>query len=46
MVHYNRERNHQGIGNEPIDGEATGGTGSIECTERIDGLLEFYHHAG
>ncbi|MFT5049212.1 MAG: putative transposase [Chlamydiales bacterium] len=45
LLHFNHERNHQGIGNELIDGESGMGTGPIECRERIGGLLKFYHRA-
>jgi putative transposase len=45
LVHFNHERNHQGIGNELIDGDAATGTGSVECRERLGGLLKFYHRA-
>ena len=45
LVHYNHERNHQGLGNELIDRRATAGVGPIECTERLGGLLKFYHRA-
>lgn len=45
LVHFNHERNHQGIGNELIDGDATTGAGPIECRERVGGLLKFYHRA-
>ncbi len=45
LVHYNHERNHQGIGNELIDARADAGVGQIECTERLGGLLKFYRQA-
>ena len=45
LLHYNHERNHQGIGNELVDGRPNAGTGPIECNERIGGLLKFYHRA-
>jgi hypothetical protein len=45
LVHYNAERNHQGIGNELIEGGAANDSGVIECTERLGGLLEFYRRA-
>jgi len=44
LVHFNHERNHQGIGNELINGQPTG-LGPIECTERLGGLLKFYRRA-
>ena len=39
------ERSHQGIGNELIDRRAATGVWPIECTERLGGLLKFYHRA-
>jgi putative transposase len=47
VEHYHRELNHQGIGNRLIDSAATEsrGSGSIECRERLGGLLRFYHRA-
>ena len=45
LVHYNHERNHQGIRNELIDATADVGVGQIECTERLGGLLKFYRRA-
>ncbi len=45
-AHYHFERNHQGIGNDLIfpqrDMEKDSGR-SIECRERLGGLLKFYH---
>lgn len=45
--HYHRERNHQGLGNELIDRypEDYSGPGSIECRERLGGLLRHYRRA-
>ena len=44
--HYHFERNHQGIGNNLVfpqrDMEKDSGK-SIECRERLGGLLKFYH---
>ena len=44
-VHYNRERNHQGLENrliEPYDRvEST--VGALECVQRLGGMLRFYH---
>ena len=45
LEHYNRERDHQGLGNELICGRATIGTGPIECRERLGGLLNSYKRA-
>lgn len=43
--HYHAERNHQGLENQLIDpGDEVGDTaGSIECHERLGGLLRYYH---
>jgi len=45
LVHFNHERNHQGIGNELIEARTDAGVGEIECTERLGGLLTFYRRA-
>jgi putative transposase len=44
-LHYHEERNHQGLDNLLIDpGDDVGGsTGTIECRERLGGLLRYYH---
>ncbi len=46
-AHYHYERNHQGLDNELIDRHAEdySGSGSIECRERIGGLLRHYQRA-
>jgi len=47
VEHDHGERNHQGIGNRLIDssaGESRTGA-SIQCRERLGGLLRFYHRA-
>jgi transposase InsO family protein len=45
--HYHAERNHQGIDNRLISSSADGSRsgGSIECRERLGGLLRYYHRA-
>jgi putative transposase len=44
--HYHRERNHQGLGNELIDGVRRGRTaGGIRCHRRLGGLLNYYYRA-
>jgi putative transposase len=45
IEHYHVERNHQGLENELIEpGETTGSeNGTIECRERLGGLLKYYH---
>lgn len=45
VEHYNRERNHQGIGNELIDGQPSTGIGEIRSTDRLGGMLRYYHRA-
>jgi putative transposase len=45
LAHYNCERNHQGLGNELIDGAPQVGGGPVECAERLGGLLKYYHRA-
>ena len=44
LVDYHRERNHQGLGHEPIDG--VGGEhhdGRVRRRQRIGGLLNYYY---
>jgi transposase InsO family protein len=46
LVHYHRERNHQGLGNELIDGD--GGQhhgGRVRRRQRLGGLLSYYYRA-
>jgi putative transposase len=46
VAHYHLERNHQGLGNELIDGvSATGINGRIRRRPRLGGLLSFYDRA-
>ena len=46
MVHYNRERNHQGLGNNLIAGVRAEPTcGSVRRTQRLGGLLNYYYRA-
>ncbi|MDP6525249.1 MAG: integrase core domain-containing protein [Kiritimatiellia bacterium] len=43
-AHYHAERNHQGIGNMiPFPDERLKGTGKALKSERLGGLLNFYH---
>ena len=44
MAHYHAERNHQGVDNRILfpDGRLTR-TGRIKKSERLGGLLSFYH---
>jgi transposase InsO family protein len=46
VIHYHRERNHQGIGNELIDGAPAVQTdGVVGCRQRLGGVLRHYHRA-
>jgi len=45
LVHYHRERNHQGLGNQIIDPAQATEVGEIICRERLGGLLKFYSRA-
>ena len=46
VEHYHRERNHQGLENELIDGGPTGhSTGRIRRRQRLGGLLNYYGRA-
>jgi transposase InsO family protein len=44
VAYYNRERNHQGVGNTLIDPRPgdLGGRGAVERRSRLGGLLNFY----
>jgi putative transposase len=42
--HYHKERPHQGLGNEFIAPATTSrGPGSVQCRERLGGVLKFYY---
>jgi putative transposase len=46
LVHYHRKRNHQGLGNELIDGvRGQPHCGSVRRRQRIGGLLSYYYRA-
>jgi putative transposase len=46
VVHYHRERNHQGLGNDLIDSAgAQHPCGRIRRRQRIGGLLSYYYRA-
>jgi hypothetical protein len=46
VVHYQRELNHQGIGNELIQPlRALNGQGPVRRHQRIGGMLNYYHRA-
>ncbi len=44
LEHHHRERNHQGLGNTIIQpGPELGAVaGTVECQERLGGLLKYY----
>lgn len=46
-AHCHEERNHQGIGNRLIDPKtpAADTIGPVRCSERLGGMLRFYHRA-
>jgi transposase InsO family protein len=41
--HYHDERSHQGIGNVLISGAGPRDEGVVETSERLGGLLKYYH---
>ena len=45
VAHYLQERNHQGLANAIIDpgDEAGRNDGTIDCRERLGGILKYYH---
>jgi putative transposase len=47
VVHYLKERHHQGLGNQLIIPEAAtvDNEGSIECRQRLGGMLKYYCRA-
>ena len=46
VTHYHRERNHQGLDNELIDGERSNrGVGRVRRHQRLGGLLNYYARA-
>jgi len=45
IAHYHAERAHQGLGNERIERAAHAGTGDVECTERLGGILKHCRRA-
>jgi transposase InsO family protein len=47
LEHYHRERNHQGLANRLIQPEQGVGQagGTIQCRNRLGGLLRYYHRA-
>jgi transposase InsO family protein len=46
VAHYHRERNHQGLDNDLIDGvENQHHVGPVRRRQRLGGLLSYYHRA-
>ena len=46
VAHYHRERNHQGLGNAPIEGAPpTNSGGRVHRQQRLGGLLNYYTRA-
>jgi putative transposase len=46
VVHYHRERNHQGLGNELIDGDGCQPSrGPVRRRQRVGGVLSYYYRA-
>ena len=46
VVHYHRERNHQGLDNDLIDGQrAKGRSSHVRRYQRLGGLLNYYARA-
>jgi hypothetical protein len=42
-MHYNEERPHQALGNEPLKKSEAASEGEVVCSERLGGLLKHYH---
>jgi len=45
VVHYHRERNHQGLENALIEGAPTANGGRVHRQQRLGGLLNYYRRA-
>jgi hypothetical protein len=45
VVHYHRERNHQGLENARIEGAPESGAGRVHRQSRLGGLLNYYRRA-
>jgi len=43
VAHYHDERSHQGLGNEIVSKVPVQREGVIEASERLGGLLKYYH---
>lgn len=44
LAHYHAERNHQGLGNDLIDGEVRT-VGDVASRDRLGGMLRYYYRA-
>ena len=46
-AHYHTERNHQGMGNKLLvaSTSARDAEGEVRCSQRLGGLLRYYHRA-
>lgn len=45
IEHYNRERNHHGVGNRLLDRRRLPRSETTDCRERLGGMLRCYHRA-
>jgi hypothetical protein len=47
LIHYHRERNHQGLDNTIIEprAEISQDVSDIQCQERLGGMLRYYYRA-
>ena len=47
LIHYHEERNHQGLGNKLIEseGDTSETVQTVQCRDRLGGLLKYYHRA-
>ena len=47
MAHYHSERNHQGLGNRLLESAYSSSltTESVQCRERLGGMLNYYYRA-
>jgi hypothetical protein len=43
VAYYHRERSHQGLGNEIPGGVPVQRDGVIQASERLGGVLKYYH---
>ena len=46
VEHYHKERNHQGLGNQPIEpvpANTNAGEGTVRRRERLGGVLNYFY---